>query len=333
MYHSLADVNVSQSLQNLLNTVFNAIPKILLFLVILVIGWIVARVLMQAVVMLLKKIHFDRFAERGVVGQALARSNYDASGLIGRIVYYMLLLVTLQLAFGVFGTNPVSTMLNAIVGWLPKAVVAIILVVVGSAIAKVVKDLITGAIGGLSYGRFVANVASIAIIAVFSIAALSQIGIAGAVTQPILITILATLGAILAIGVGGGLVRPMQSRWERMLNAAEQETSRQMAAYQQGREHAMQAPAAATTANAPAAATVPTSATAPAAGPANASAPATPPTASPATPAHAPAAGPSAPPTVPPASGSPAATVTSPGAQPKPPEPPGSQQPPPRLGS
>ena len=269
MYHSLADVNVSQSLQNLLNTVFNAIPKILLFLVILVIGWIVARVLMQAVVMLLKKIHFDRFAERGVVGQALARSNYDASGLIGRIVYYMLLLVTLQLAFGVFGTNPVSTMLNAIVGWLPKAVVAIVLVVVGSAIAKVVKDLITGAIGGLSYGRFVANVASIAIIAVFSIAALTQIGIAGAVTQPILITILATLGAILAIGVGGGLVRPMQSRWERMLNAAEQETSRQMAAYQQGREHAMQAPAA-TTANAPApvtVATAPATATVPTASP------------------------------------------------------------------
>jgi hypothetical protein len=305
-----------------------------LFLVILVIGWIVARVLMQAVVMLLKKIHFDRFAERGVVGQALARSNYDASGLIGRIVYYMLLLVTLQLAFGVFGTNPVSTMLNAIVGWLPKAVVAIILVVVGSAIAKVVKDLITSAIGGLSYGRFVANVASIAIIAVFSIAALSQIGIAGAVTQPILITILATLGAILAIGVGGGLVRPMQSRWERVLNAAEQETSRQMTAYQQGCEHAMQAPAAATTANAPAAATVPTSATAPAAGPANASAAAAPSTASPTTPAYAPTAGPTGPPpTAPPASGSPAAPVTSPGTQPNPPEPPGSQQPPPRLGS
>jgi hypothetical protein len=34
----------------------------------------------------------------------------------------MVLLVTLQLAFGVFGNNPVSTMLNAVVGWLPKAI-------------------------------------------------------------------------------------------------------------------------------------------------------------------------------------------------------------------
>jgi hypothetical protein len=239
MNHTLAAISVSQSFQNLLNTVFNSLPKILLFLVILVIGWIIARVLMQAVVMLLRKVKFDSFAERGIVGQALGRSNYDASGLIARIVYYMVLLVTLQLAFGVFGNNPVSTMLNAVVGWLPKAVVAIILIVIGSAIAKVVKDLITGAIGGLSYGRFVASVASIAIIAVFAIAALSQIGIAAAVTQPILITVLATIGAILAIGLGGGLIRPMQDRWERMLSAAEQETSRQMAAYQQGRADAM----------------------------------------------------------------------------------------------
>jgi hypothetical protein len=245
MNQPLADVSVSQSFQNLLNTVFNAIPKILLFLVILVIGWIIARVIMQAVVMLLKKVKFDRFAERGVVGEALGRSPYDASSLIGKIVYYMLLLVTLQLAFGVFGTNPVSTMLNAVVGWLPKAIVAIVLVVIGSAIAKVVKDLITATIGGLSYGRFVANLASIAIIALFAIAALSQIGIAAAVTQPILITVLATIGAILAIGIGGGLVRPMQSRWERMLTAAEDETSRHVAAYQQGRSAAMAAPAGA----------------------------------------------------------------------------------------
>lgn len=243
MNHTLADVNVSQSLQNLLNTVFNAIPKIALFLVILVIGWIISRVVMQAVVMLLKKVHFDRFAERGVVGDALARSHYDASGLIGKVVYYMLLLVTLQLAFGVFGNNPISTMLNAVVGWLPKAIVAIILIVIGSAIAKVVKDLIGGALGGLSYGPFVASMASILIIAMFAIAALTQVGIAASVTQPILIFALATIGAILAIGVGGGLVRPMQSRWERMLNAAEQETTRHVAAYQKGREHAMQAPA------------------------------------------------------------------------------------------
>ncbi|HXL89644.1 MAG TPA: hypothetical protein VN969_11845 [Streptosporangiaceae bacterium] len=259
MDRQLAAISVSQSFQNLMNTVIGALWKIPLFLVILVIGWLVARVLMQAVATLLRKLKFDNFAQRGVVGQALGRNNYDASGLIAKIVYYIVLLVTLLLAFGVFGNNPVYSMLNAVVGWLPKAIVAIVLIVIGSAIAKVVKDLITGTIGGLSYGRFVASLASIAIIAIFTIAALSQIGVADAVTQPILITVLATIGAILAIGVGGGLIKPMQGRWERVLNAAEEETSKHVTAYQQGREHAMSAPAQTQTqtqAPMPAAATV-----------------------------------------------------------------------------
>ena len=243
MSQPLASVSVSSSFQDLLTTVFHSIPKILIFLVILIVGWIIAKVLARIVDMVLRRINFDKFVERGVVGQALKRSNTDATMLISKIVYYAILLIALQMAFGVWGPNPVSSMLNAIVGWLPKAIVAIIIIVVASAIAKVVKDLITSTIGGLSYGPFLANVASIVIIALGVIAALGQFGIAGAITQPILYTVLVTCGAVVAIGVGGGLVRPMQDRWERMLTAAERETNTQLAAYQQGRSDAMSAPA------------------------------------------------------------------------------------------
>src|SRR6185437_9963856 len=74
-----ASFQVSTSFQNLLDTVFHSIPKILVFLLILIIGWIVARVLSRLVNMLLRRVKFDRFVERGVVGQALARSNTDAT--------------------------------------------------------------------------------------------------------------------------------------------------------------------------------------------------------------------------------------------------------------
>src|SRR5580692_12557918 len=242
MNQPLASISVSSSFQDLLTTVVHSIPKILIFLVVLVIGWIVAKALSRLVDMILRRVKFDHFVERGVVGQALARSNTDATTLIAKIVYYAILLVALQLAFGVWGPNPISTMLDAIVGWLPKAIVAIIIIVIASAIAKVVKDLIISTIGGLSYGRFLANLASIIIIALGAIAALNQVGIAAAITQPILYTVLLTAGAVVAIGVGGGLIRPMQERWERMLSAAERETNAQIAAYQQGRTDAMRAP-------------------------------------------------------------------------------------------
>jgi hypothetical protein len=239
----LAAVNVGQSFQNLLNTVIHSVPKILVFLVVLIVGWIIAKALARVVGIVLRRIKFDHFVERGVVGRALKRSDSDATKLISRIVYYAILLIALQMAFGVFGTNPISTMLNAIVAWLPKAIVGIVIIVIASAIAKVVKDLVMGAIGGLSYGPFVANVASVIIIALGAIAALNQVGIAQAITTPILDTVLITCGAVIAIGVGGGLVKPMQSRWERMLSAAERETNTQLSAYQQGRSDAMRAPA------------------------------------------------------------------------------------------
>jgi hypothetical protein len=243
MSHTLASVSVSQSVQNLLNTVAHSVPKIAVFVLVMVVGWIIARVVKRVVEALLKRIHFDRMAERGAIGQALASRGYNATTLLAKIVYYAVLLVTLQLAFGVFGPNPVSTMLNAMVGWLPKAIVAIILVVIASAIAKVVKDLVGAAMGGLSYGRFVASAAAIVIIALGVIAALNQIDVASAVTQPVLITVLATVGAILAIGVGGGMIRPMEQRWERMLTAAERETGG-LAAYQRGRQDALSSPGA-----------------------------------------------------------------------------------------
>jgi hypothetical protein len=176
---------------------------------------LIAKALGKLVDVVLRRLHFDHLADRGVVGDALRRSNTDATALIAKIVYYAILLIALQMAFGVFGPNPISAVLNSIVAWLPKLIVAIIIVVLASAIAKVVKDLITDAIGGLTYGRFLASLASVVIIAIGVVAALTQIGIASAITLPILYIALITVGATIAIGVGGGLIRPMQSRWER----------------------------------------------------------------------------------------------------------------------
>ena len=239
MHHALAiNVNFGQSVQNLINTVAHAIPKIVVFLLILIVGGFIAWLIGRLIARGLQKVGFNRFAERGAVGQALSRGRWDASTLVGKIVYYMILLFVLQMAFGVFGPNPISVLLTAVVAWLPKAIVAIAIIIIASAIAKVVKDLINNAVGGLSYGPFLASAASVVIIVLGVIAALNQADIATTVTEPVLIAGLATVAAIAAIGIGGGLIRPMQSRWERILNSAERETTQQVAAYQRGRQDA-----------------------------------------------------------------------------------------------
>lgn len=214
---------MNDALNDMWRSVVAVAPKALLFIVILVVGWILAKLIGKAVDKILERVGFDRAVERGGIRRALERSNYDASTIVGKIVYYALVLFVLQLAFGVFGPNPVSGLLNSVIAFLPRLFVALVIVVVVAAIAAAVRDIVANSLSGLSYGRVLANIASAFILGLGIIAALSQMGIAVAVTLPVLIAVLATVGGILVVGVGGGLVRPMQSRWEDYLSTAERE--------------------------------------------------------------------------------------------------------------
>lgn len=221
-----------------LRSVLLFLPKAVAFVAILVVGWLIAKAVLKIVDKVLERVGFDRAVERGGIRRALARSRYDASDIVAKLAYYGVLLVTLQLAFGIWGPNPISDLIAGVIAWLPRAFVAIVIVVVAAAIANAVKDIISGALGGLSYGRILATVASVFILGLGVIAALNQIGVATAVTTPVLVAVLATLGGILVVGVGGGLVRPMQSRWESWLTRAEQESqliATHARAYQAGR--------------------------------------------------------------------------------------------------
>jgi hypothetical protein len=238
----LAAVDINGGISSAWTAVANFVPKLVAFLIILVIGWVIAKVLSKVVATVLNKVGFDRVVERGGIKTMLEKSKYDASTLIAKVVYYAIVLIALEVAFGVFGPNPISTVLTAIVAWLPKLIVAMLIVVIVGAIAKVVKDLVSGALSGLSYGRMLGTIASVFIWGLGIIAALNQMGIATAVTTPVLITVLATIGGVVVVGMGGGLIKPMQQRWEGWINRAEGELPSAKAhseAFQRGQEDAM----------------------------------------------------------------------------------------------
>ncbi|NUT31999.1 MAG: hypothetical protein HOV79_02885 [Hamadaea sp.] len=218
---SIGAKSISDTLQDWLTTVGNAAIKFVVFLIILFIGWLIARAIDTGVSKLLAKVGFDRLAER--TGMRRWTGRYAPSALIGRIVRYLVLLITLQLAFGVFGPNAISDLIDAVIAWVPRLIVACVILVVAVAIAGAVFDIIRNALDQFSYGKGLARLAQIAIIVLGAIAALNQVGIATTVTMPVLITFLATLGGILVVGVGGGLIQPMRERWERMLTKGESE--------------------------------------------------------------------------------------------------------------
>ena len=217
------------ALRDGLSTIAEFVPKLALFLVILVIGIIIAKLIAKALNALLERTGFDRAVERGGIKKALSSSKMDASDIVAKLIYYTLLLFVLQLAFGVFGANPISRLIEDVIRFLPSLVVAIIILVVAASIAAAVKGLLENMIGGLSYGRTLANIASAFILFLGVIAALNQVGVATTVTTPVLIAILATVAGVIIVGVGGGLIRPMQQRWEGYLTTAEREAPRMKA--------------------------------------------------------------------------------------------------------
>ena len=233
-------VDFGTGIENAFSSIVTFIPKLIGFLIILAIGYFIAKALQKVVDALLERVGFDRAVERGGVGQALARSKYDASDIVARIVYYAVLLFTLQFAFGVFGPNPISDLISGIIAFLPKLIVAIVIVVIAAAIAKAVKDIISNALGGLSYGNALGNIASVFILGLGVIAALNQIGIAVVVTSTVLIAVMATIAGILIVGVGGGLIRPMEQRWHDWLDRAQEESQNVRQQVQQNRGAARQ---------------------------------------------------------------------------------------------
>ncbi len=215
--------DIGDQFADLLGSVIAIALKVVIFLAIMALGWFVGAWIYRFLARFLRRVGFDRAVERGGLHRLLGGST--ASELTARLVELAFLLFVLQLAFGIFGPNPVSTLIGDVVAWLPQLFVAIVIVVVAAAIAGWVRELVRGALDGVSYGRTLGTVAQVLILTLGIIAALDQLGVAASVTLPILITALATIGGILVVGVGGGLIRPMQHRWERMLNRAETETS------------------------------------------------------------------------------------------------------------
>jgi hypothetical protein len=211
---------LGRGLSDMWRSVLLFLPKALAFIAVLVIGYLLARLARTLVGKLLHRVGFDRAVDRGAIGRALRGGQISASGLCAKLAFYAVLLFALQLAFGLWGPNAVSDLLTQLIGWLPRAFVAIVIIVVAVAIAGAAHDLIASTLGGLTYGRLLARIAAALIVALGVIAALDQVRIATAVTQPLLIAVLATVAGVIIVGVGGGLVRPMQQRWEVWLDRA-----------------------------------------------------------------------------------------------------------------
>jgi hypothetical protein len=208
-------IDLQQGVQEAWTRIATFVPKLLGFLVIVLIGYIVAKVLARVVERLLERVGFDRWVERGSLKAALERSRFDASDVLGVIVFWSVFLIALQLAFGVFGPNPVSDLLQGLIAYLPNVFVAVVIVVIAAALAKVVTDVLGALLGAVSGGSWIARAAGLAVLLVGIFAALDQLNIAPAIVIGLYYAILAIIVGSAIVAVGGGGIQTMKGYWER----------------------------------------------------------------------------------------------------------------------
>ena len=197
------------------------VPKLAAALLILLVGWFVAKALASILNRVLERVGFDRMVERGGLRQALARSKYDPSDILAKVVYWTIMLFVLQLAFGVFGANPISDLLRGLIAYLPNVFVAILIVVIAAAVARAVTDLLSNLLSGMQGGQLLAKAAGIAILVFAAFAALDQLQIAPRIVAGLWYAILAAVVGSTVVAVGGGGIRTMQRYWDRAAGRAE----------------------------------------------------------------------------------------------------------------
>ena len=222
---TFAQVDIGDSFENAFDSFIDVLPKVLLFIAILVIGFIIARAVAKIIETVLEKIGFDRWVERGGIKRALANTPYDASDFLAKLVYYALVLFTLQLAFGVFGTNPISELLEGLIAYIPNVFVAVLIIVVAAFVASAVRDIASAALSNAEFGSLLTKLAYWAIIVVGVFAALDQLEIAPTIVTGLFYALLAVVAGSAIVAIGGGGITPMRSRWESFLNKAESEAA------------------------------------------------------------------------------------------------------------
>jgi hypothetical protein len=203
----IGSVSVSDSLQRGLDQLVGFLPRLIGFLVILLIGWLIARAVKAVLVKALEGVGIDRALSSGSAGPYVARAMPDArpSQVIGTIAFWFVFLGAIAIAVSELGIAALDTFVQSIAAYLPNIVVAILIFVLAGAIAAAVSGLISRTLGDSATGRIAGTAAPVLIMGIAMFMILDQLDIAPAIVEITYIALLGSvaLGMAIAFGLGG----------------------------------------------------------------------------------------------------------------------------------
>lgn len=184
------------------------LPKLMGALIVLILGLIIGFILSWVAGSILRRMGIDKLSRRAGVDAMMHEGGLKStpSRLIAKVVFWLVVFVTLMSATALLGVRELTKLTENFVLFLPKIIVAIIIVVFGFVIANFLRHSVrssrnsigltsTKTLSGLIYGMAVA---------ITLVVALGQLGMDTKLLYNVLITIIASLGFAIALAVGLG---------------------------------------------------------------------------------------------------------------------------------
>lgn len=199
--------NILQSLQSGFTQLVNYLPQLIGALLVLLIGYIIAKIVDTAITKGLQKANVDRRLTSGGGGRYVERfaPQGSPSKLVGLVVFWVIMIFVITSAVGTLNIPAVTGFTNQVLAYLPNVIAALLIFVVAAAVAGLVGAIAHRTMGDTPTGKIVraAVPALVMVIAVFMI--LTQLGIAPAIVTTTYIALIGALAlaAALAFGLGG----------------------------------------------------------------------------------------------------------------------------------
>lgn len=200
-------MDIGDSFQTATDRVFGFLPNLIGFLLILLIGYVVAKLAAGVVRKLLDKLHLDRrlheSSARRYVDAALPGAS-PANG-IARLVFWLIFIFFITAAIGALGIPAATAFMNQVLAYLPNVIVAILIFVIAALLSGAVAGAAARFMGDTPTGKVVAAVAPALIMVIAFFMILEQLQIAPEIVRIAFTAIMfaLALGLALAFGLGG----------------------------------------------------------------------------------------------------------------------------------
>jgi len=200
---------IAEPIRQMLTRIMAYLPVLLGALLILLIGWLVAKAIKRIVDWLLKTVRFDTLADKAGISDVLKKGELGISAreLISRLVYWLIMILVLVMTVDALGLPKSSDVLSSLFAYVPKVIAALLVLIVALFLASFVSGIVRMAAGNanLPKPQLLAHISRWAIIIFAVTIAMVELDIAPLLVATTFNIILGgvVLALALAFGLGG----------------------------------------------------------------------------------------------------------------------------------